>query len=162
MASASWFPCCVTRSSALISKIFIERSSFLTTSFTSSFSTSNCSFSCYRCSFSSSNFFWRESFSYSAALHCSMSTPCTCVKSWVAFSISSCAHRRRALIVSARQWSWVGSSPNFGSPGTVETTRLDCRAYYTPWRLVSINHTSPLAFLIVSLLFPMKHLLGLL
>jgi hypothetical protein len=94
--SVSWFTCCVTQFSALIYKTVTERSALLTTSFTSSFSTSNCSFSCCSCAFSSSNFAWRESFSYSVALHCCMSTPCTCVIAWVACSISSCARGRRA------------------------------------------------------------------
>jgi hypothetical protein len=33
----------------------------------------------------------------------------------------------------------LGSSPNSGSPDTVETARLDCRAYCTPHSLVSIR-----------------------
>jgi hypothetical protein len=139
MASVSWFTYYVTRSSTLISKTVTERSSLLTTSFTSSFSESNCSFSCCSCAFSSSNFTWREKFSYSAALHFSTSTPCTCVKAWVAFSISSCAHRRRASTVSTRMWSSAGSSPNSGSLGAVEDARLDYRACYTPWSSVSIQ-----------------------
>jgi hypothetical protein len=94
MASMSWFTCCVTQSSTLICKTVTEQISLLTTSFISSCSMRNYSFSCCSCYFSSSKFIWREIFSYSASLRFSMSTPCTCVKAWVACTISSCAHRR--------------------------------------------------------------------
>jgi hypothetical protein len=94
MDSARWFTCYVTRSSALISTTVTEKSVMLTASFISSCSTSNYSFSCCSCTFSSSNFSWRESFSYSATLHFSTSTPFTFFKAWVACSVSSCARRR--------------------------------------------------------------------
>jgi hypothetical protein len=128
IASVSCSTFYVTHSSAFIPKIVTERSALLTASFTSSFSTRNYSFSYCICAFSSSNFTWREIFSCSAALHYSTSMPCTCFKAWVACSVSSCAHRRRASTVLAHLWSWAGSSPNFGSPdgrGAVETARLD-------------------------------------
>jgi hypothetical protein len=120
--------CCVNGSSIFISMTITEQSALLTTSFTSSFSASNCSFPCCSCSFSSSKFAWREIFSCFVSQRYSTSTPCTCVKSWVDFSISSCSHRRRASIISASRRSWAGSSPNFGSPdgkGAVETMPLN-------------------------------------
>jgi hypothetical protein len=80
ITSSSCATCCVTQSSTFTSTIFTDQSALLTTSFTSSFSTSNCSFSCSSFYFFSSNFAWREIFSHSVALHCSTSTPCTCVK----------------------------------------------------------------------------------
>jgi hypothetical protein len=94
ISSSSCTTCCGTRSSAFTSMTVTERSALFTISFTSSFSTSNFSFSFYNCSFSSSNFAWKARFSHSTTLRCSTSTPCTCVKAWVACAISSCAHRR--------------------------------------------------------------------
>jgi hypothetical protein len=119
---------CVTQSSIFISMTITERSALLTTSFTSIFSASKCSFPCCSYVFSSSNFAWREIFSCSIARNYSKLTPCTCVKAWVACSISSYAHRRRASTVSASRWSWAGSSPNSGFPdgrGIVETMWMD-------------------------------------
>jgi hypothetical protein len=153
--------CCLTRSSAFISMIVIERSSLLTASFTSSCSESNCSFPCCRCDVSSSKFAWREIFSCYAARHYSTSSPFTCFKAWEVFSISSCAHRRRDSIVSTSQWSWAGSSPNFGSPdgrGALEWTE----GPIVPLRFrLQSYHTFLPASLLVFLLSPMKHCSGL-
>jgi hypothetical protein len=46
----------------------------------------------------------------------------------VAFLVSSCVRRRRALVASASLQSWAGSSPNLGASdggGAVDTAQLD-------------------------------------
>jgi hypothetical protein len=125
IASTSCATCFVTWSSTFISRTVTNQSDLLTASFTSSCSASNCSFPYCICVFSSSNFAYRAIFSYSTAWRCSTSTPCTCIKAWVACSVSSCAWRRRTSTISDSQWSWASSSPNSGSPGAVETAWLD-------------------------------------
>jgi hypothetical protein len=56
-------------------------------------------------------------------------------------SISSCVRRRRVSVASTSLWSLAGSSPKFGSSDgrrTVDTARLDKRAWRTPQSPTSI------------------------
>jgi hypothetical protein len=78
-------------------------------------------------SFSSSNLDRKETFSYCATQHCSMTTFCIFFMTSMSCLISSCARQRRASIALASLWSWAGSSPNSGASdggGAVDTTRL--------------------------------------